>query len=344
MSLPSSMLAAVARREGGPDALRLEERPRPEPGPGQVLLRVESAAVNFSDVKRRRGDPYPFPTRFPFVPGGEVAGTVVAVGPGAQGLAEGDAVFGLVGGDGQGGYAQFALAYAQQLGRRPPPIDADRASTLTVAGTTALLLLREAARLQHGESVLVPAATGGVGSFLLPLARRLGASQVIAAVGGAGKAASALAVGATAAVDVQRDDWPARVRELTDGRGVDVLLESAGGSSLAQGLAVLAPFGRAVVYGAASGQDARIGADTLRAFLYAPAPNQSIVSFNVGGWFIDRPQVAGAALGELVGLVVAGELAPPAVRTLPLAQAAEAHRLLESRAASGKIVLKPWIE
>lgn len=344
MSLPSSMLAVVARHEGGPGALRLEELPRPDPGPGQVLLRVDAAAVNFSDVKRRRGDAYPFPTRFPFVPGGEVAGTVAALGPGAAGFAEGDAVFGLVGGDGQGGYAQYALAYASQLGRRPPVLDADRASTLTVAGTTAWLLLHEAARLQEGESIVVPAAAGGVGSFLVPLARRLGASQVIAAVGGAERAAAALALGATTAIDVTGDDWPDRVRELTAGRGVDVLLESAGGASLARGLRALAPFGRAVVYGAASGQDAALDAEALRRFCYAPAPNQSLVAFNVGGWFLERPAVAGAALGGLVGLVAAGELATPSLQRLPLAQAAEAHRRLESRAVSGKIVLKPWLE
>jgi NADPH:quinone reductase len=342
VSLPSTMLAVVARREGGPGALRLEEMPRPDPGPGQVLLRIDAAGVNFSDIKRRRGDAYPFPTRFPFVPGSEVAGTVAALGPGVDSPAVGDAVFGLVGGDGQGGYAQYALAYAPQVGRRPPSLEADRASTLTVAGTTAWLLLREAARLQAGESVLVPAATGGVGSFLVPLARRMGARSVIAAVGGAGKAAAAMALGATAVVDATRPDWAAAARELTDGRGVDVLLESAGGDSLAHGLTALAPFGRAIVYGAASGQDARLDTATLRALLYAPAPNQSLVAFNVGGWFLERPQVAGAALGELIGLVAAGELAPPPVQTLPLAQAAEAHRRLESRASSGKIVLAPW--
>jgi NADPH:quinone reductase-like Zn-dependent oxidoreductase len=344
MSLPAVMLAAVARREGGPGALVIEELPRPDPGPGQVLIRVDAAAVNFSDVKRRRGDAYPFATRFPFVPGGEVSGTVAALGPGVEGWAEGDAVFGLVGGDGQGGYAQFALAYAAQLGRRPPSIDADRASTLTVAGSTALLLLREAGRLQRGESVLVPAATGGVGSYLVPLAGHMGAGQVIAAVGGTGKAATAISLGATAVVDTTQGDWAAQVRELTAGHGVDLLLESAGGPSLAQGLGALAPFGRAIVYGAASGQDARLEAEALRAFFYAPAPNQSLSAFNLGCWFIERPQVAGAALGELVGLVARGELQPPAVLALPLSQAADAHRRLESRATSGKIVLKPWIQ
>jgi NADPH:quinone reductase-like Zn-dependent oxidoreductase len=338
------MQAVIAARPGRVDELRLDVVPVPEPGPGQVLIRVESAAVNFSDVKRRRGDTYPFPTVFPFVPGGEVAGTVAAVGAGVTHLAPGDDVFGLVGGDGHGGYAQFALAYANQIGPRPASIDPDQASGLTVAGTTAVLLLREAARLQPGESIVVPAAAGGVGSFLLPLARRLGAAAVIALVGDAAKAAHARTLGATATVDARAEDWPEQVRALTDDRGVDVLLESSGGASLGQGLRALAPFGRAVVFGAASGSDAVLDPAALRALLYAPALNQSLAAFNLGQWFMGRPQVAGAALGELVGLVAAGELAAPPLLALPLAQAAEAHRRLENRDTIGKIVLKPWVD
>lgn len=343
MTVPTTMLAAVAPGAGSPDALRLETMPVPAPGPGQVLLRVESAAVNFSDVKRRRGDPYPYPTPFPFVPGGEVAGTVAAVGEGVTSLSPGDEVFGLVGEDGRGGYAQFALAEASRLGQRPPAIDADRCCGLTVAGTTALLLLREAARLQPGDAVLVPAAAGGVGSFLVQLARMSGARTVIGLVGDAGKAEHARALGATATVDARQADWPLQVRELTGGRGVDVLLEANGGDALARGLRALAPFGRAVVYGAANGRDAVLDAGSLRALLYAPAPNQSLAAFNVGGWFMHRPREAGAALQELIGLVLSGVLQVPAVQALPLRQAAEAHRRLERRETVGKLVLKPWV-
>ncbi len=343
MSIPASMTAAVAPREGGPGALRLQTLPVPEPGPGQVLVRVESVAVNYADVKRRRGDTYPFPTSFPYVPGAEVAGTVAECGAGVDGLAVGDAVFGLAGGDGHGGYAQYALAEAGQLGPRPPMLDPDTACGLTVAGTTALLLLREAARLQPGDTVLVPAAAGGVGSFAVQLARRLGAAAVIALVGSPAKAAHARTLGATATLDAHAADWPAQARALTGGRGVDVLLEATGGDTLSQGLQALAPFGRAVVYGAASGRDAVLDAATLRALLYAPAPNQSLAAFNLGSWFMARPQVAGAALHELVGLVASGALQAPQALPLPLAQAAEAHRRLESRETVGKLVLKPWV-
>ncbi len=342
MSVPLTMQVARAHAAGTPDALRLETVPVPEPGPGQVLIRVESASVNFADVKRRRGDVYPFPTTMPFVPGSEVAGTVAAVGPGVQGLEPGNEVFALVGGDGQGGYAQFALAFAPQVTPRPPGLDADRASVLVVAGATAALMLGPVAGLQPGQSVLIPAATGGVGSYAVQLARQRGAALVVAAIGSPAKAARARALGAHATVENTRPGWADEVRRATDGRGVDLLLESAGGPLLAQGLAALAPFGRAIVYGAASGHAAVLDAATLERVFYAPAPNQSLTAFNLGGWFMQRPQQAAAALGELIGLVLAGRVATPEIQRLPLAQAAQAHRLLESRQTSGKLVLKPW--
>jgi NADPH:quinone reductase-like Zn-dependent oxidoreductase len=342
MTLPSTMRAAVAQRPGAPELLQLLDLPVPAPGSGQMLLRVESASINFSDIKRRRGDVYPFPTRFPYVPGAEVAGHVAALGPGVDGPAVGTPVFALVGGDGHGGCAQFALAYAPQVVPRPPGLDADRASGLLVAGTTALLLLRQAGRLQPGESVLVPAATGAVGSWLVQLALQAGAAQVIAATSSAAKADKALSLGAHAVVDYAQPDWSGRVRALTGGRGVDLLFEASGGPVLAEGLRALAPFGRAVVYGAASGHDALLDTDTLRRLLYAPADNHSLVAFNLGGWFMQRPQVAGGAMAELIGLVSAGTLAVPAIETLPLREAATAHRRIEQRATSGKIVLKPW--
>jgi NADPH:quinone reductase len=341
-ALLTTMQAAVARQPGASDALRIQDVPVPMPGPGQVLVRVESASINFSDIKRRRGDVYPFPTEFPFVPGGEVAGTVAALGPGVDGPELGAPVFALVGGDGRGGYAQYALAYAPQVTPLPPSLDFDQASVLVVAGTTAMLLLRQAAKLQAGERVLVPAAAGAVGSYLVQLARHLGAAQVIAATGSVDKARMALDSGAHATVDYTQPGWATALRELTAGHGVDVLLEASGGATLAEGLRALAPFGRAVVYGAASGQDASLDAETLRSLLYAPANNQSLCAFNLGSWFIHRPEAAGAALGELIGLVASGRVAVPAIEKMPLRSAAEAHRRLEARATCGKIVLKPW--
>jgi NADPH:quinone reductase len=342
MSITQTMQVARIHGQGGPEKLRTETVSVPEPGPGQVLIRVESASVNFSDVKRRRGDAYPFPSPTPFVPGGEVAGTVVALGPGVEGPAVGTSVFALVGGNGQGGYAQFALAYAPQVTPLPPGLDADRASVLIIAGATAALMIKQVAQLQAGQSVLIPAAAGAVGGYAVQLARHLGAGLIVAGVSTPAKAELARSLGAHVTVDYTRPGWADDVRRATDGRGIDVLLEASGGKLLAQGLQALAPFGRAIVYGAASGQAAVLDAATLERFFYAPAPNQSLIAFNVGGWFVDRPQAASAALGELIGLVARGIVATPAIHRMPLTEAAQAHRLLETRQTSGKLVLKPW--
>lgn len=341
MTIPRMMQAARVHKRGAAH-FQIEEVPTPEPGPGQVLVRVAAAGVNFSDVKRRRGDAYPFETEFPYVPGGEIAGIVVAHGAGVDGPPLGTPVFALAGSNGYGGYAQFAVSYAQTAIPIPSGMDLDAAAVLLVAGATAKLLLSRAALLQPGESLLVPAATGGVGSFTLQLARRIGASTIIAAVGDPSKRDNALALGAHAVVNYSAPEWPMQVRELTGGVGVDVALEASGGPALEQTLSCLAPFGRLVVFGAASGRSGTLSHAALAQFLYAPAPNQALIGFNVGGYFVGRPAVAAAALGELIEDVMAERIRLPDIQTLPLQQAERAHELLEARQVAGKLVIKPW--
>jgi len=336
------MQAVRAKSFGTPDVLVLEEVPVPRPGPGQMLIKVESAAVNFSDVKRRRNDTYPFPTTLPYIPGGEVAGTVETLGDGVEGPQVGTPVFALVGADGSTGYAQYALANASGVIPIPPGLGADVASGLVIAGSTAVLVLKEAARLQAGESVLVQGAAGGVGSYAVQVAKLLGAGTVIGAAGSPGKREAVLALGADHAVDYTEMDWPGRVLELTDGRGVDVVLEMAGGASFEQGLSCLAPFGRVVVYGSSSGEPLQMGPEKIQALFYDPSPNQSLVAFNLGLWFTMRPEAAVGALQTLIGYVASGQVEVPIGHVLPLSQAAEAHRMIEERRTTGKIVLKPW--
>jgi NADPH:quinone reductase len=338
----SVMKVARAHRAGNSDELKFEDVETPQPGPGQVLIRVESASVNFSDVKRRRGDTYPFPTSFPYVPGGEVAGTIVAVGPGAEMHPIGSEVFALVGGDGQGGYAQFALAYAPQVFAIPPGVNMDRASALIIAGATAMLLLKQVGELKAGQSVAIPGASGGVGSFAVQIAKKLGASNGIALASGSDKLKHALHLGADIAINQRDLDWPEQVRKVTENKGVDLLLEANGAQSLSEGMRALAPFGRAIVYGSATGEDAQLDANTVRHWLYAPAANQAILTFNLGGWFTERGQLAGAAMGELIGMVASGVINTPKLHLIPLSEASSAHRLLENRESIGKIILKPW--
>jgi len=338
------MKAVRLHHHGTPDVLVHDDVPEPVPGPGQVLVRVESAGVNYADVMRRRNDPYPFPTVLPFTPGGEVAGTVAALGDGGDGPPVGTPVFALVGDDGSNGYAQYALANAPQVIPIPPGLGMDEASAVVVAGSSAMLLLTAAARLAPGESIVVQGAAGGVGGYAVQLAKLLGAGHVIGAASTPAKREAALALGADAVVDYTRVDWPERVRELTGGRGADVVLETSGGEVAGQSLRCLAPFGRLVVQGAASGRPLTLDRQTVRGLFYDPAPNQSLVAFNVGLWFGLRPEAAIAALQRLLGFVGSGQVKVQVNHVLPLSQAAQAHRLLEAREAIGKIVLKPWQE
>lgn len=335
------MKAVRAHTHGDPDVLRLDDLPTPQPATGQILIRVESAAVNYSDLMRRRNDPYPFPTTLPYAPGSEVAGTVEALGAGVPGPPAGTPVFALVGGDGTTGYAQYALADAAGVIPIPPGLSSDEAAAIVVAGTTAVLTLTEVGQLSAGETVLIEGAGGGVGGFAVQIARLLGAT-VIAAASTPARREAALALGAHHAVDYTATGWTEQVRDLTAGRGVDVVLEIAGGETFSQALSVLAPFGRIVVAGMAGREPLRLDDKAVNAFFYDPALNQSLRTFNLGVYFGLRPQVAVAALQTLVGYVAGGQVTVQVGHVLPLADAARAHRLVENRETTGKVVLKPW--
>jgi NADPH:quinone reductase len=327
--------------QGGPEVLQLVELPDPQPGPGEVLIKVDAAAVNFSDLMRRRGDVYPVPTPLPFVPGAEVAGTIAALGDGVDGPSVGTPVFGTVGADTSGGYAEYAIAYATNVIPIPDGLGADSAAGIVVSGLAATMILNDVAQITGGETVFIPAAAGGVGSYAVQIAKLLGAGTVIAGAGTAAKREIALALGADAAVEYREPGWTDRVLELTEGKGVDVALEMNGPEHLGQTLAILAPFGQLISYGAVSGSVEGLDPATLVPLLYDPAPSQILTGFNLGVWFEHRPAQAVASLQRLVGWITSDQLRTPAVRALPLADAAEAHRLLETGATTGKVVLKP---
>lgn len=329
------------QRQGNADVLEYQSADEPKPSAGEILIRVESASVNWSDVARRSNALYPFPTPLPFVPGGEVAGTVAALGEGVSGPPIGTPVFALVG-NGSDGYAQYAVTPAAQVIPIPPGVSPDQAAALPIAGTTAMLILKQLAHLQPGESVLVQGAAGGVGGYAIQIAKLLGAGMIIGATSSPDKFQTALDAGADHVIDYTQPNWSDKVRELTGGRGVDVVLEMNGGDSFPHALRSLAPFGRLVVYGVASGDALRFDAESIVRFFYNPSLNQSIYVFNLGVWFGMRGQVAGQALGELIGYVASGQVKVHVNHVLPLSQAADAHRMLEERRTTGKIVLKPW--
>lgn len=337
------MKVMQAYEYGTPDVLKYETVDDLSPVAGEILIKVESASVNYSDIARRSNTLYPFPTPLPYVPGSEVAGVIEALGEGVEGPPVGTPVFALAG-TGSNGYAQYVLTPSRQVVPIPKGVSSDEAAALPVAGTTALMVLRETANLQPGETVVIQGAAGGVGSYAVQLAKVLGAGKVIGLTSSAAKEQKVLELGADDAVDYTQSDWPERVRELTDGRGADVILEMSGGEMFRQGLRCLAPFGRCVVYGMASKRPLVFDEPSVESFFYNPSLNQSVHVFNFGLWFGMRTEQAAKAMGDLIGYVASKQIKVEIDQVLPLSQAAEAHRMIEQRKTIGKIILKPWQE
>jgi NADPH:quinone reductase len=217
----------------------------------------------------------------------------------------------------------------------PDGISTVDAAALVGHSLTAAFVLRKAARLEKGETILIEAAAGGVGGFAVQLAKLAGAGKVIAAASTPEKRAIAEDLGADASVDYTAPGWSERVRELTDGRGVDVVLETAGGDNVNQALNAMAPFGRMVFIGQSSGQSASIDPWRLT------VPNHTVTGFYIAPYTAD-PELTVSTLMEIIGYVTDGTVKVQVGTVLPLAQAAEAHRLLEGRKTNGKVVLQPW--
>ncbi|RWQ69326.1 MAG: zinc-binding alcohol dehydrogenase family protein [Mesorhizobium sp.] len=326
------MRAIQLNRFGAPDVLDVVEMPKPEPQPGEVLIRVHAAGVNFFEVLMR-ADRYAVTPDLPMVLGVEAAGIVEAVGQGVDTSLTGRRVAAPLFASTRpfGGYADYVTIDAKLAVPLPDTLSFEAATALMVQGLTAFHLLRQSQ--PAGKSVLVTAAAGGVGSLLVQLAKRQGASAVIAVAGSRAKLDLALSLGADAAVDYSTPDWPARVREAAGGAGVDIVYDIVGGSMTAASLQALAPCGELVF--AALGRYA-IGASELEAMI---TRNQSLRGFAL------LPLLSAdglrANLSELFHLAASGQLAVPQGGRYPLDQAAEAHSSLEKRRSTGKVVLIP---
>ncbi|MGW2255592.1 quinone oxidoreductase family protein [Kitasatospora sp. NPDC001660] len=315
---------------GAPSVLRVEEGTKPQPGPGEVLVRAEAIGVNFAEVQRRQGIPVGGPATLPGSPGADVAGTVEALGEGVTGVKIGDRV---VTGVAHDGYAEYVTAPADWLFAIPAGLDAGQATSLPIPGQTAYHVIATAARLQPGESVLITAAAGGIGHLLVQLAKALGAGQVIAAASGPEKAEFARSLGADVAIDYRAEDWAEQISAATDGRGVDIVLETVGGDVLRSCVPLLAQFGRMVVYGTASG-------DVPSVNIMDIFDNRTVTGFSMWG-LMRRPEVMEAGAKHLLELVASGQVKPAVHAKLPLEQADKAHELMEARAQLGRVVLVP---
>ena len=319
------MKAALLSQFGGPEALVLTEVETPRPGPGEVLVRIEAAGINFTDTAQRAGSLGPMP--LPLVMGGEVAGTVEALGADVDGVAKGARVAVPLFAHGRmGGYAEYVTAPAAALVPLPDSVGAAGAVALMVQGMAALLISRRFA--MTGKRVFIHAAGGGVGSLLVQLARHQGAAQILA---GASDAAKLDGLGTDVVpVDYGRDDWRDAIKP-----GADIIFDSAGGAVTAASLSLLTPGGTLVLYGLPS----------LSSFAITGAEAMSLVMTNqtVSGFSI-MPEVSPgnvkAALTDLFTLARDGALRP-GLATYRLDQTAKAHADMEARRTTGKVVLVP---
>jgi NADPH2:quinone reductase len=321
------MKAIRIHETGGPEVMHLEEIETPTPKDGEMLIKVAAASINYADLAQRAGA-YLTRTRTPMTLGVEVAGTVAALGPGVSSPAEGTRVVATC----QGGYAEYAIAQANMVIPIPPGIDFAHAAALPVQGITAYQLLRESAHIQPGESVLVHAAAGGVGTLAVQLAKLMGAGPVIGTASNAGKLDLIRRLGADVAINYTEHNWVEQVKNATDGKGVDIILEMVGGQIAEQNLQCLAPFGRMVVYGAASGQIVQFSGIQL---MYK---NQAIIGYWLASQ-LRRPDRIAQAVMELMQYVANGKLEIVVGQTFPLAEAAEAHQAIAERKTKGKVVL-----
>jgi NADPH2:quinone reductase len=314
---------------GGPEVLELiEDAPVPEPDEHQVLVRVTRAGINFADTHARENS-YLARYELPMTPGAEIAGVVERDG---AGFTAGRRVVSLVG---TGGYAEYAAAPAATTFAIPEGVGDATALALLLQGLTAWHLYRTSGHLAPGESVVVHAAAGGVGSLAVQLAKPLGAGRVIATASSEEKRALALELGADAAVDVRRDDLAEALVEANLGARVDVVLEMAGGRVFDASLDALAPFGRLVTYGIASREPNTVTSGALM------RKSRAVVGF----WLMHclrRPaEMVDAPLQELFERTAAGELRVVEGETYPLSEARRAHEDLQARRTSGKLVLDP---
>jgi len=322
------MRAIEVTQTGGPEVMVYREMPTPEPGPGEALMQIEACGVNFVDVYVREGR---YPAKLPFIPGQEAAGTVIAVGPDAGGVKVGDRV---VWCHIMGTYAEFAVAPVSRLIPVPDEITSRQAAAAMLQGMTAHYLAHATYAIQSGDWVLIHAGAGGVGLLLIQMAKRLGA-HVLTTVSTEEKAALARHAGADETIVYTQEDFANRARELTGGKGLPVVYDSVGKTTFDGSLACLEPRGMMVLYGGASG---------------AVPPFDLIKLSTQGSLYITRPtlkdyvrtrQELERRAGEVLRWIAEDSLKLRLEHSYPLAEAAQAHRDLEARKTTGKVLLIP---
>ena len=314
------MKAIQIKEFGGPEVLEHTELPDPEPGDGEVLVRVARAGINFADTHVTRND-YLAEQELPMVPGGEISGTTP----------DGRRVAALLM---NGGYAERVAVPEAALVPVPDKVDDEQAAALLLQGLTAWSLLNVSARLEQGETVVIEAAAGGTGCLAVQLAKRAGAGRVIALASSEEKRKLALDLGADAAVDSRAEDLREEILAANDGEMVDVVLEMSGGDAFEQTLRTLAPFGRLVAFGIASREENAVKTGHLM------RNSRAVIGF----WLVHmfrRPELLRRGIEELLGAAASGELRAVIGGVYPLSEVRRAHEDIAGRRTQGKLLLDP---
>lgn len=323
------MKAIRVHRHGGPDVLTYEDVDIGQPGPGEVRVRNRAVGLNFVDIYFRTGEYVP--PSLPFTPGNEGAGEIVAIGEGISGFAPGDRVAYV---ETLGAYAEERIVPAHFVVHLPDAIDFETGAAMMLKGLTAQYLLRRTFRVEAGHTILVHAAAGGVGLILTQWAKHLGAT-VIGTVGSPKKTELALANGCDHVIDYSREDFAARVKEITHSEGCHVVYDGVGKATFPGSLDCLRPFGTFVSYGTASGSIPSFDIMLLmqKGSLFA--------TWQLLFHHLARREDVVAMSEDLFSVVLSGAVKIPVHTSMPLAEVAEAHRRLEARQTTGATVLIP---
>lgn len=313
--------------QGPPDVLKYEDCPEPRPREDEALVKLAAIGVNFTDVYTRSGM---YPAKFPLVIGQEGAGTVTAVGPKAASVKVGDMVAYT---NVPGAYAEYAAVPAWRLVKPPHGLDSQTAAAVVLQGMTAHYLVHDTFPLKKGDTALIHAAAGGVGQLLVQMAQGLGA-HIIATVSTEEKALIAKEAGASDVIVYSRQNFEEEVRRITGGQGVNVVYDSVGKTTFEKSLRCLRPRGFLVLFGQSSGIVPPVSPSTLqKGSLFLTRPM-------LGDYTATHEELERRA-SEVFGLVQSGKLKVKIQKTFPLSQAAEAHRILEGRESTGKLLLIP---
>lgn len=323
------MKAIQFSKYGGPEVLEYIDIEKPKPADHEVLISVQTVGVNYADTARRQGQ-YVVPTELPFIPGAEIAGIVTEVGDKVTMIQPGARVVSLIE---SGGYADYALANEEMVMELPDSTDFYQAAALPLQGLSAYHILKTMGRIMPGETVLIHAAAGGVGTLAIQLAKLFGAGKVIATASSHEKLQLAKSMGADVLIDYTKDGWGKEVLQATNGLGVNLGLEMVGGDNFIHTLKCLAPMGRIVVYGNASSEPYQFDPTRLM------RRNQSVIGFFLPQ-IMRNQDLLRSSMTELYTYVAAGKLKLTIGDVFSLDQAAEVHEAMQSRKTKGKLILE----